>query len=78
MEMQIKENTHLTKVNTAITLDTKEKVDEVYEILVAAKGAIKVMNALAAIAKWAGIIAAAATAIYVTWHQLTHGGSLPK
>jgi hypothetical protein len=71
MEKQIAEN-------TAMTAETKSKVDDVFDILVAARGAIKVLNALASVAKWAGIIAGAGTAIYVVWHQITHGGQLPK
>lgn len=63
--------------NTAITLETKQGVDEIVGILKAAKGAIKVLGWVAAIAKWVGIIAVAASALWALWYQATHGGDLP-
>ena len=63
--------------NTAITLETKEGVNEIVNILKAAKGAIKVLGWVAAIAKWVGIISVAASAVWALWYQATHGGDLP-
>lgn len=64
--------------NTRVTVSLKEDISEVHEILTAAKGAFKVLGWLGVVAKWVGIIAATASAIFVLWYQITHGGELPK
>jgi hypothetical protein len=70
MEKQIKEN-------TAVTKETREKVDEVYAILAAARGAFKFFGLIGVFAKWVGICVAAVSAVLVLIYQLTHGGELP-
>lgn len=47
-----------------LTLALTEKVDEIYEILVSLKGALKALGWLGHVAKWVGIIAGAVTAVY--------------
>lgn len=78
VEKQLLENRKIIVENTRLTLETKQGVDEVVDILKAAKGAIKVLGWVAVIAKWLGVLAAAGSAIYLMWHQITHGGQLPK
>lgn len=56
--------------NTAATVEARD-------ILVAAKGAFKVLGWIGVIAKWAGGIATASVAIYVAFYVITHGGRLP-
>lgn len=63
--------------NTAITAETKQRVDEVYEILVAIQGALKVLRWIGVAAKWITVLTGMASAIALLWYQLTHGGA-PK
>lgn len=58
------------KVNTDATM-------EVRDILVAAKGAFKVLSWLGVIAKWVGGLASAGVAVYLAVYVLTHGGRFP-
>lgn len=55
-----------------------DTINEMRDILVAAKGAFKVLGWLGVIFKWVGGIASALTAIYVLFYAMTHGGDLPK
>jgi hypothetical protein len=71
MEQQIKEN-------TAVTLETRDKVDEVHDLLQTMKGAIKALGWIGTVAKWVGIVAGATSAVLVVWYQVTHGGEMPK
>lgn len=63
--------------NTQMTLETKSRVDSVHDILTAAQGAFKVLGWISVAAKWIGIVAAAGSAAYVFYYQVTHGGDLP-
>lgn len=70
IEADLAANTALTIENTALTRDIKELLD-------AAKMGLKVIGGLGTAFKWAGGIAAAATAIYTFIYVLTHG-NIPK
>jgi len=50
---------------------------EILDLMKAVKTGFKVLGWLGTGAKWIGGIAAAASAMYVVYHQLTHGGQLP-
>ncbi|MDP2323516.1 MAG: hypothetical protein Q8N51_05745 [Gammaproteobacteria bacterium] len=63
-------------LESAMAINT-EATMEARDILVAAKGAFKVLGWLGVIAKWAGGIATACIAIYVAFYVITHGGRLP-
>lgn len=89
MEAQLNLNTKMTRQNTAITEDTKSKVDEVYDILMTAKGAFKFFGVItsvarwcakviAVVAKWVTAIAIAIGAVWALIYQFTHGGMPPK
>lgn len=56
--------------NTTIT-------QEVYELLLAAKGAFKFFSAMGTVVGWIGKIAAAGIAIWGAFYALTHGGRPP-
>lgn len=58
------------KLNTDATMEARD-------ILVAAKGAFRVLGWLGVIAKWVGGISTAGVAIYVALYVLTHGGRFP-
>lgn len=64
MERAINENTDLTV--------------EVRDLLAALKGGMKVLGWLGVLAKWIGVVASAAVAIYTAAYIATHGGELPK
>lgn len=73
LEAGDKRMTHIEdniKTNTEATLEMRD-------ILVAAKGAFKVLGWLGVAFKWIGAIATAVTAIYVMGYAITHGGALP-
>ena len=63
--------------NTRITAETKQRVDEMYDILVAIQGALKVLRWIGIAAKWVTVLTGMASAMALLWYQLTHGGS-PK
>lgn len=63
--------------NTAVTVETKQRVDEVHEILMTIKGALKALGWLAKIAKWVTAFLGLASAIWVLWYQATHHGDIP-
>lgn len=54
-----------------------EVTTEVRELLSAAKGGLKVIGGIGAVAKWVGGIGAAGVSIYTLWHMFTHGGRPP-
>lgn len=64
--------------NTRITAQTKVRVDEVHDILVAVQGALKVMKWIGIAAKWITVIVGMVSAIALVWYQLTNGGDVPK
>lgn len=66
--------------NTRITAETKAKVDEVHEVLVSIKGALKVFGWIAAAAKWLTIMLGAVAAAMGIWHAAKGGVpiDLPK
>lgn len=53
--------------NTDLTYETKAKVDDVHETLIAIKGALKVFAWIATALKYVGYIAAALVAIVSAW-----------
>lgn len=57
--------------NTVIT-------EEIRDFLDAARMGFKVIGALGAVAKWLGILATAALAVYTAFYALTHHGATPK
>ena len=67
----------MTHIESSITANT-EATMEARDILVAAKGAFKVLGWLGVVFKWVGGIASAVTAIYVLMYAMKHGGDLPK
>jgi hypothetical protein len=66
----------MTHIESSITANTEATL-EARDILVAAKGAFKVLGWLGVVFKWVGGISTAAVAIYVAFYVLTHGGKLP-
>ena len=56
--------------NTSIT-------QEVYELLLTAKGAFKFFSAMGTVVGWMGKLAAAGIAIWGAFYALTHGGRPP-
>lgn len=70
------ESARMDTLEKAIALNTEATV-EARDILVAAKGAFKVLGWLGVIAKWVGGIASACVAIYLALYVATHGGRFP-
>lgn len=67
---RIAEIEEMLKTNT-------DTINEMRDILVAAKGAFKVLGWLGVVFKWVGVVASGVTAVYVLLH-LGNGGNLPK
>lgn len=69
------------EANTLITRNTQIKVDEVFDILVAARMAFKFFGWIGVAAKWvtivAGCVTAVAGAVGIVYYMFTHGGNLP-
>jgi hypothetical protein len=63
--------------NTEVTVETKQRVDEVHEILMTIKGALKAMGWLARGAKWVSAFLGLVSAIWLLWYQATHSGDVP-
>jgi hypothetical protein len=78
IESQITAIESEVKENTAVTVQTKERVDEVHEILMTIKGALKALGWLAKIAKWCTAFLGLVSAMWVLWYQATHHGDTPK
>lgn len=57
--------------NTAIT-------EEIRDLMTAARVGFKVLGAFGVFAKWIGMLAGAALAVYTLLYALTHGGATPK
>ena len=57
--------------NTVIT-------GEIRDLMAAARVGFKVLGGMATAAKWLGILASAALAIYTAFYALTHNGATPK
>ena len=54
--------------NTTITNEILATIEDVREILNAARGAFKVLNWLGIVAKWVAAIAGAVAAVWALWH----------
>ncbi len=70
--VQAEFRTELTK-NSELTAKNNKMTEEMFDIFSAAKGAFKLLGWIGAAIKWAGIIAAAATAVWI----FMKGGSPP-
>ena len=77
IESQISEIKTEVTANTEVTVETKQRVDEVHEILMTIKGALKALGWLAKIAKWVSAFLGLASAIWLLWYQATHSGDVP-
>jgi hypothetical protein len=78
IESQITAIESEVKENTAVTVQTKERVDEVHEILITIKGALKALGWLAKIAKYVSYVLGLISAVWVLYYQATHHGDTPK
>ena len=56
--------------NTAITREIRDLMD-------AARAGLRMLGGIGQVAKWAGMVATAAVAIYTAVYMLTHGGQPP-
>jgi hypothetical protein len=56
--------------NTAITR-------EIRDLMTAARLGLRMLGGMGQVAKWLGMVATAAVAIYTAVHMLTHGGQPP-
>ena len=77
VESQIVDLTVKVDANTEITEQTKERVDEVYEVLLTLKGAFKAMGWLAKAAQYLSYLMGLGSAVWLIWYQATHDGNIP-
>ena len=77
IESQITAIESEVKENTAVTVSTKERVDEVHEVLLTIKGGLKALGWLANIAKWVSYFLGLCSAIWLLYYQATHHGDVP-
>ena len=54
-----------------------EATEEVRDLLAAAKGAFRALNAIGIVVRWIGSLAAAGVAIWGAIYAITHGGRPP-
>lgn len=54
-----------------------EATEEVRDLLAAAKGAFRALNAIGIVVRWIGSLAAAGVAIWGAVYAITHGGRPP-
>ena len=55
-----------------------EMTSDIHTAIAAARTGFKVIGWLGACAKWIGVLAAAAVAIYTAFYAMLHGGATPK
>ena len=77
VESQIVDLTKKIDMNTYLTAQTKERVDEVHEVLVTIKGALRALGWLATCAKYIAYVLGLGSAIWLMWYQATHNGNVP-
>lgn len=74
---KVDDNTKITSDHAKITIETRDKVDELHEILMTIKGAINALGWLAKVAKWFAAIFSVISAGWLLWYQATHHGDVP-
>ena len=77
VETQIVDLAKKVDDNTLVTVQTKERVDEVHEVLMTIKGALKALGWLGSCAKWCTYILGLGSAIWLVYYQATHDGNVP-
>ena len=59
-------------------VSNSEMTSDIHAAIAAARAGLKVVGWLGACAKWLGVLAAAAVAIYTAFFAAFHGGATPK
>lgn len=77
MEKQVTAIKKEVTENTAVTVETKQRVDEVHEVLMTIRGGLKALGWLANIAKYVSYVLGLVSAVWLLWYQATHHGDVP-